>query len=301
MALLFLMASLSLIAQNESGELVINPDTVYLETAGVASYFNVKNETNETVTISSIHGNSYYLWVILPNQFTIQPGQSVDVSVMVDYFDKGYVDAEVELVTSIGNRILPVKINQEAFDLGIFFTPTHGLEFWQGGPFTQSFKIWNSNALKNITLTAIFEYGSSYFDIELQHELPYELAPHHSFDVTITLVHFPEQQTGVSIKVENSDQTKTFVVGIDEGLSVPKLTSETQLYPNPTTGLFTVEATDLAKVEVYNLVGQKVFETENGQRTTENCIDATNWNKGLYLVHLIDQNGVVETKKLVVR
>ena len=84
-------------------------------------------------------------------------------------------------------------------------------------------------------------------------------------------------------------------------INVTELSSETNLYPNPTSGLFTVEGADLAKVEVYNLVGQKVFETENGQRTTENCIDATNWNKGLYLVHLIDQNGVVETKKLVVR
>ena len=68
-------------------------------------------------------------------------------------------------------------------------------------------------------------------------------------------------------------------------------------YPNPTTGQFTVEGANVARVEVYNLVGQKVHEAE-GKSVS---IDAAEWNKGIYLVNIVEQNGAVVTKKLVVR
>jgi hypothetical protein len=80
-------------------------------------------------------------------------------------------------------------------------------------------------------------------------------------------------------------------------LSVTELSAEAKLYPNPTTGQFTVEGANVAKVEVYNLVGQKVHDAE-GQVVS---IDAANWNKGIYLVNIIEQNGAVVTKKLVVK
>ena len=76
------------------------------------------------------------------------------------------------------------------------------------------------------------------------------------------------------------------------------------IYPNPTTGQFTVEGANVAKVEVYNLVGQKVHEAVasslamTGQVVN---IDATDWHKGIYLVNIIEENGAVVTKKLVVR
>ena len=79
--------------------------------------------------------------------------------------------------------------------------------------------------------------------------------------------------------------------------SVTELTAETKLYPNPTTGQFTVEGANVARVEVYNLVGQKVHEAE-GKSVS---IDATEWNKGIYLVNIVEQNGAVVTKKLVVK
>lgn len=70
------------------------------------------------------------------------------------------------------------------------------------------------------------------------------------------------------------------------------------IYPNPTTGQFTVEGANVSKVEVYNLVGQKVCE-QQGSKTVS--IDAANWNKGIYLVNIIEQDGAVATKKLVVK
>ena len=83
------------------------------------------------------------------------------------------------------------------------------------------------------------------------------------------------------------------LVGVEESLAYEALS----LYPNPTTGQFTVEGANVAKVEVYNLVGQKVHETE-GQVVN---VDAANWHKGIYFVNIIEQNGASVTKKLVVK
>lgn len=80
--------------------------------------------------------------------------------------------------------------------------------------------------------------------------------------------------------------------------SVDETLVATSLYPNPTSGQFTLEGADIVKVEVYNLMGQKVYE-QLGDNVVN--IDAANWSKGMYLVSVIHQQGTVETLKLVVR
>lgn len=86
----------------------------------------------------------------------------------------------------------------------------------------------------------------------------------------------------------------TNILGVEEQLSYTPIS----LYPNPTTGQFTVEGANVAKVEVYNLVGQKVCELQGGKVVN---IDATGWNKGLYFVNVIEENGAAVIKKLVVK
>ena len=71
----------------------------------------------------------------------------------------------------------------------------------------------------------------------------------------------------------------------------------TNIYPNPTSGNFTIEGADMARVEVYNLVGQKVYEAQ-GKTVT---VDASNWNKGIYMINILDQNGSSKTEKLMVK
>ena len=101
------------------------------------------------------------------------------------------------------------------------------------------------------------------------------------------------------VVLESDHGDVSFYVTIDDDLltSVTELSAETRLYPNPTSGQFTVEGANVARVQVYNLVGQQVYEAK-GQVVN---IDANQWNKGIYLVAITNRNGAVETKKLVVK
>ena len=71
------------------------------------------------------------------------------------------------------------------------------------------------------------------------------------------------------------------------------------LMPNPAQGAVNVLSSyRLNRIEVYNLKGEKVFEQKADGITAE--FDVSGWAKGVYIVALYPEHGVV-TKKLVVR
>ena len=156
-----------------------------------------------------------------------------------------------------------------------------------------------NNTANPFELTEIYEAETSYLDI-LHDQLPVTLEVGDSFDVKVSINAFVKGYVTTNIEIISSLTTQKVVVNISDNLisNVDEtLSAETRLYPNPTTGNFTVEGANLAKVEVYNLVGQKVY-TEQGKVIN---INASSWNKGIYLVSITDINGAVETKKLVVK
>jgi hypothetical protein len=79
---------------------------------------------------------------------------------------------------------------------------------------------------------------------------------------------------------------------VDENLA-----NEIGIYPNPTTGVFTVEAENISRVEVYNLIGQKVSSEE--MFTSKTNIDMTGFDTGIYMVRII-ANGTEITRKVSV-
>ena len=129
--------------------------------------------------------------------------------------------------------------------------------------------------------------------------MPYTLQPADYFSIMFYANAQGKGTVEATVIVKSDDGQREFVVGInDELLSVTELTAEAKLYPNPTTGQFTVEGANVAKVEVYNLVGQKVCE-QQGSKVVN--INTAEWHKGIYLVNIVEENGAVVTKKLVVR
>ena len=165
-----------------------------------------------------------------------------------------------------------------------------------------TFTITN-NTSAPFELTSINEVETGYLSF-INEPLPVLLNVGDSFDVTVSVNVMVKGYVTTAIEVVSSLATQTVVVNISENLvsAVDEtLSAKTQLYPNPTTGNFTVEGANVAQVEVYNLVGQKVYTSHLSPLTSQFNINASGWNKGIYLVNITDNNGAVETKKLVVK
>ena len=68
------------------------------------------------------------------------------------------------------------------------------------------------------------------------------------------------------------------------------------LYPNPTKNSFALSA-DMAKVEIYNITGQLIKSFNN--IISNQQLDITNLEVGIYLIKLTDRNGTSQSKKLI--
>jgi hypothetical protein len=153
-------------------------------------------------------------------------------------------------------------------------------------------------SIELLSIEEVSEDGMQYLNITSA-STPYSLHYGEEFVMLIEPIQaIGKGMVNTTIKVESDAGSVEFLIEIDENLlNVTEVTAATKLYPNPTNGVFTVEAGNLAKVEVYNLVGQKVYEVE-GKKVS---VDASNWDKGIYLVNIKNENGFVETRKLVVK
>lgn len=72
---------------------------------------------------------------------------------------------------------------------------------------------------------------------------------------------------------------------------------EVNIYPNPTNGILNIKAENINRVEIFNLVGQKIYNVDLNR--DEFSIDMNQYGNGLYLVR-ISANGVETTKRVVV-
>jgi hypothetical protein len=217
-----------------------------------------------------------------------------------------YIDYNIEINTTIGLRTVVAMVLDESYDMGLYAPGVPFVELTVNEPQAEVYVTNGNYGTHNpIKITAIIEAENQWLHDLLElthHDLPYILEAGENFMITIaprTNFGSKQDQIHTSVLVESDDNNVVFDIVIDEELvSVNELTAETKLYPNPTTGQFTVEGANVDKVEVYNLVGQKVCE-QQGSKVVN--IDTTEWNKGIYLVNIIEENGATLTKKLVVK
>lgn len=73
---------------------------------------------------------------------------------------------------------------------------------------------------------------------------------------------------------------------------------QTEIYPNPTTGVFTIQNTNVSiqSVEVYDVYGKLMSRVEVNDNTV--TIDATSYASGVYFTRIMTENGVV-TKRIL--
>ena len=93
--------------------------------------------------------------------------------------------------------------------------------------------------------------------------------------------------------------TLMFLEGVEEdGPSTPSTGSGTAgtfvVWPNPTTGTLHIEANDINKVEIRNLLGQLVLSAEKTE-----TIDMSDLEKGIYFLIISNKNGVRSVTKVI--
>ena len=169
-----------------SGELVITPETVRLEHVYQEVPFQIVNQTTEDVIIERFDanydfGNNKYLeinyGVLLP--YTLSPGSSLEVTVglgTIPILPKGYVDAQIEITTSLGVKTVKVEVLDTAIDSWLYTWET--VYFMDQPSLEVGVRNGNTGTNTPITITSIIEENStgvSYLNIEPQYELPYTL------------------------------------------------------------------------------------------------------------------------------
>jgi len=285
------------------GELVITPDTLWFEHNGDEQAFTIENQTNATVQINAITEQGGYLLPDTSNlPYNLQVGESISVGFLFSFPLKAnrasddYVSSLIKIQTSIGEKHVIAMISKQGM---VNFVYQNEMYFDDPTLVIESSFFNKSVFVPIIKVISIAEKDTDYLNIETNPTPPFDLEFNgdEAF-MFVSLKDFAKGYVQTSIEIETDYGVFEIAVHINEDiLSVNELTAETKLYPNPTTGQFTVEGANVARVEVYNLVGQKVHEAEG--KTVS--IDATNWNKGIYLVNIIEENGAVATKKLVVK
>ena len=81
------------------------------------------------------------------------------------------------------------------------------------------------------------------------------------------------------------------------GEDVEEILSNTyNIYPNPTTGMVTVEGDNIDFVAVYNSVGQLVKVV----KTQANVVDMSAYENGVYFFNVVDNAGQSSVQRVVV-
>ncbi len=84
------------------------------------------------------------------------------------------------------------------------------------------------------------------------------------------------------------------VTDVEEGVAQQKST----IYPNPTSGLFTLALAEESNVDIYNLTGQSILSFNQVEGLVQINLDSM--PKGVYFVQ-IQSRSAIETKKLIVK
>jgi uncharacterized delta-60 repeat protein len=102
----------------------------------------------------------------------------------------------------------------------------------------------------------------------------------------------------VSQTINGFESNYRLPVTVTVSLGLNELTlSNLRLFPNPVKDRLTISnSSSIEKIELYNLIGQKIFE--NYFLTDKTNIDLTNYKKGVYLLKIFSE-GKVQTNKLI--
>ncbi|MBI2281871.1 MAG: T9SS type A sorting domain-containing protein [Bacteroidetes bacterium] len=123
-----------------------------------------------------------------------------------------------------------------------------------------------------------------------------DLVPTVTFTTTDVVVN------GIGAPYTMSDVSKiTFGADLSTGINEELLNSSVVAYPNPTSGVITLNINDNTKgvvVNIYNVAGSLISSTTYKGNVVNEKIDLSSFDNGIYMM-IINSNNNVITKKIV--
>ena len=210
-------------AKAQQGDLIFNPDTLWFYHNGDIEYFTVTNEYNYPVQIDSMGDYGGYLWpgYDLPDlPYTIEPGESVSFNFRFTYPVKDnqdlreYVTTSVSIFTSVGQRELPVMIDQAGMVNLLFLREMY---FDNPSDVVQTMIMNKSWYIPTIHVYSIAEKNTDYLNIEIEPMAPpFDLTMDFTPDMTVTLKDLVRGYVETAIEIETDYGTFEIAVYINE-------------------------------------------------------------------------------------
>ena len=207
----------------QQGDLIFNPDTLWFYHNGDIEYFTITNEYNYPVQIDSMGDYGGYLWpgYDLPDlPYTIEPGESVSFNFRFTYPVKDnqdlreYVTTSVSIFTSVGQRELPVMIDQAGMVNLLFLREMY---FDNPSDVVQTMIMNKSWYIPTIHVYSIAEKNTDYLNIEIEPMAPpFDLTMDFTPDMTVTLKDLVRGYVETAIEIETDYGTFEIAVYINE-------------------------------------------------------------------------------------
>ena len=210
-------------AQAQQGDLVINPDTLWFYHYGDIRYFTITNDYSFPVEIDSMGDDGNYLLpgYDLPDlPYTIEPGESVSFNFLFIYPVKDnqelreYVTTSISIFTSVGQRELPVMIDQAGM-VNLLFA--REMYFDNPSGVVQTMIMNKSWYIPTIHVYSIAEKSTDYLNIEVDPEPPFDLElSGFEAEMTVTLKDLVRGYVETAIEIETDYGTFEIAVYINE-------------------------------------------------------------------------------------
>ena len=221
---LTVLFALVLGAKAQQGDLVINPDTLWFYHYGDIRYFTITNDYSFPVEIDSMgdYGNYLLPGYDLPDlPYTIDPGESVSFNFLFIYPVKDnqdlreYVTTSVSIFTSVGQRELPVMIDQAGM-VNLLFA--REMYFDNPSGVIQTMIMNKSWYIPTIHVYSIAEKNTDYLNIEIEPMAPpFDLTLNgYDADMTVTLKDLVRGYVETAIEIETDYGTFEIAVYINE-------------------------------------------------------------------------------------
>ena len=211
-------------AKAQQGDLVINPDTLWFYHYGDIRYFTITNDYSFPVEIDSMgdYGNYLLPGYDLPDlPYTIEPGESVSFNFLFIYPVKDnqelreYVTTSVSIFTSVGQKELPVMIDQAGM-VNLLFA--REMYFDNPSGVIQTMIMNKSWYIPTIHVYSIAEKNTDYLNIEIEPMAPpFDLTLNgYDADMTVTLKDLVRGYVETAIEIETDYGTFEIAVYINE-------------------------------------------------------------------------------------